>query len=196
MTMAHCLTKPTTITAPATLKQFSQCGGHGFTFTRYWWDGQGERVGITPWIQKKLHPGEDPDFGTAAKSELLLPPTAPAVYAAIPFLIEHFDRQLPRHERNVMVQIKLALDPEEPWHYGYENIRAFARWHFANRFPVILAAHVPSVGGLNGYGPHVHCIVLSRPITINGLQGACYRLCSDTGYLEALTAWKVWNAIE
>lgn len=187
---------PETVTTiePATLKQFSQSGVEGFTFTRYYWEGDGPREGITPWIQKKLRPGDDPKFGACAKAEVLLSAKTPAIYAELPFLIEHFDDELPRHERNAMVQVKLALDPEEPWHAGYEEVRAFARAHFVSQhLPVILVAHVPSVGGLNGYGPHVHCIVLSRPININGLLGANYRLCSDTGYAEALASWQAWT---
>lgn len=182
---------------PATLKQFSQSGAEGFTFTRYYWEGEGPREGVTPWIQKKLSPGDDPKFGACAKAEVLLSATTPSIYADLAFLIGHFDHELPRHERNAMVQVKLALDPEEPWHAGYEEVRAFARAHFVSQhLPVILVAHVPSVGGLNGYGPHVHCIVLSRPININGLLGANYRLCSDTGFAEALAAWQAWTAAE
>jgi len=94
-----------------------------------------------------------------------------------------------------MIQVKLALDPDEPWHAGYERVRGFARQHFVSqRFPVILMAHVPSVAGLDGHGSHVHCIVLSRRLGINGLEGACHRLCSDRGYAEALAAWRAWLA--
>lgn len=193
------ITQPKAVTTnePATLKQFSQSGGEGFAFTRYWWEGEGPRAGITPWVQKKLRPGDDPRFGACAKTEVLLSKAAPAIYAELPFLIEHFDHELPRHERHAMVQVKLVLDPEEPWHHGYERVRGFARAHFVSQnLPVILVAHVPSVGGLNGYGPHVHCIVLSRPININGLLGANYRLCSDTGCAEALAAWVAWTHAE
>src|SRR5690606_26394010 len=80
---------------PATLKQFSQNGAEGFTFTRYWWDGKGPREGITPWIQKKLRPGDDPQFGACAKSEVLLSQRTPAVYADLPFLIEEVDAKPP-----------------------------------------------------------------------------------------------------
>src|SRR5690606_40938082 len=115
----------------------------------------------------------------------------------VAFRIEPHHDDLPRHERTPLVQVQLALDPEAPWHAGYERVRGFARAHFVSQhLPVILVAHVPSVGGLNGYGPHVHCIVLSRPININGLLGANYRLCSDTGYAEALAAWQAWTAAE
>jgi len=182
----------------ATLKSFRQSDPEdaGFSFTRYWYDGPGLRSGVTSWVMAKIEPGSDPVFGKAAKTELLIPPDAPSIYASLPFLLEHFDKELPPYERHAMVQVKIALPPDEPWHAGYERVREYARAHFANRFPVILVGHVPSTAGLNGYGNHLHCIVLSRPLTINGLQGACHRLCSDKGYAEALAAWRAWRAAE
>src|SRR5690606_36508671 len=57
--------------------------GEGFTFTRYWWEGEGPREGITPWIQKKLKPGDDPNFGACAKAEVLLSATTPSIYAVL-----------------------------------------------------------------------------------------------------------------
>lgn len=153
--------------------------------------------GITPWVEKKLRPGDDPKFGAAAKFELLLHESAPADYADLTFLLRHFDEKLPPYERHAMIQVKLGLDPGEPWHAGYEGVRGFARAHFVSkRFPVILVAHVPSTAGLNGFGSHVHCIVLSRTISINGFDGPCHRLCSDKGYADALAAWRAWGAEE
>ncbi|MXO67181.1 hypothetical protein GRI91_15570 [Altererythrobacter endophyticus] len=177
---------------PATFKSFGKGDGDhpGFAFTRYWWEGEGLREGITPWVLKKLRLGDDPVFGQAARAEVLLPPTAPADYADCAFLLKRFDETRPSFEKHAMVQAKLSLDPSEPWHVGYERARGFVRAHFAVRFPVILVAHVPGVAGLEGYGNHVHCIVLPRPVTINGLGGTCHRLCSDRGYNEALEAWQ------
>ncbi len=187
-----------TALAPATLKSFGKWETYhpGFAFTRYWWDGEGPRKGITPWIQKKLQPGDDPQFGQAAKAEILLPQTAPGDYADLDFLLKRFDETLPPFEHHAMIQVKLSLDPEEPWHVGYERVRSFARAHFAKRFPIVLVAHIPGVAGLDDNGSHVHCIVLSRPVTINGLGGACHRLCSDRGYEEALVAWQAWATAE
>lgn len=166
---------------------------HGFMFAKYWWDGEGAREGITPWVRRKMWPGDDPKFGAAAKVEVLLPPTAPADYANIEFLLRRFDETLPPYERHTMVQAKIALDAAEPWHVGYERVRGYARSHFADRLPVVLVAHVPAIAGLEGNGSHVHCIVLSRSINMNGLTGACHRLCSDHGYKEAFAAWQCWS---
>ncbi len=187
----------TTAIEPAELKSFAwgDSAHPGFFFSRYWWEGLGPREGITPWVEKKIQPGDDPVFGKAAKVEVLLPDTAPSDYANLAFLLRQVDERLPSFERHVMVQAKIVLDPDEPWHVGYERARAYARSHFRG-FPVIMVAHVPSMAGLNGYGSHVHCIVLARPITINGLGGPCHPLCSDKGYRKARDAWRAWLAAE
>src|SRR5690606_22727217 len=118
---------------------------------------------------------------------------ASSVYLDLEFLLQQFDRMQPQHER-LMIQTKLALPSDRPWHAGYEDARAFARSHFCSRgFPVLLVAHVPGVAGLDGYGNHVHCIVLARPLTIDGFGGTQHRLCSDKGYSEALAAWEAQN---
>ncbi len=188
----------TTAVEPAELKSYAwgDAAHPGFFFSRYWWEGLGPRAGITPWVEKKIQPGDDPVFGKAAKVEVLLPDTAPSDYANLAFLLRQVDEALPPFERHVMVQAKIALDPDEPWPAEYERVRAFARSHFCRRFPVVMVTHVPSIAGLNGYGSHVHCIVLARPITINGLGGPCHPLCSDKGYREARDAWKAWLAAE
>ena len=180
---------------PATLKSFRQWDGD-FAFTRYWWLGEGARAGIAPVVRKRMQPGDDPKFGNAAKIEVLLSPMAPSDYANVEFLLERFDGTLPPFEFHAMVQVKITLDPERTWHDAYEEVRAYARAHFARRFPVIMVAHVPALAGLDGYGSHVHCIVLSRWIGINGLGGACSNLCSDRGYAEALAAWRAHQARE
>jgi len=187
---------PTASAAPAKLKSFRQTAPdhREFSFTRFWWEGAGPRSGIMPWVYKKMKPGDDPDFGWAAKTEILLPPTAPSDYMNVNFLLKQFDDTLPPFERHAMIQVKIALPADEPWHAGYERVRAYAHAHFTRRFPVIPVVHVPSIAGLRGYGSHVHCIVLSRPLTINGLQGACHHLCSDRGYADALAAWRNWRA--
>lgn len=186
-----------TVIELAELKSFGKGDAEhpGFSFTRYWWEGEGPREGIAPWIERKIRPGDDPRFGAAAKIEVMLHNSAPADYADLAFLLRQFDEKLPPYERHVMIQAKLALPPAEPWHAGYERARDFSRQHFVSqRLPVILVAHVPSVAGLDGYGSHVHCIVLSRRVGINGLEGACHRLCSDRGYADALAAWQAWVA--
>ncbi|MXP30140.1 hypothetical protein GRI58_15125 [Porphyrobacter algicida] len=167
------------------------CTDHpDLSYSRYWWDQKHDREGITPWIAKKLCPGDDPIFGHAAKAEVLLPPTAPSDYMDVHFLTSQFDRTLPSFEKHAMVQMKLFLDQQEAWHIGYERVRSFARAHFAATHPVILIAHVPQIVGLEGNGSHVHCVVLSRGINVNGFTPACTTLCSDRGYRKALAAWR------
>jgi hypothetical protein len=185
--------QPTTTTVQsAKLKSFTQRDPDHpeLSFTRYWWLGEGPREGIEPWVRKKMRPGDDPDFGWAAKMEVLLPAHAPSVYANINFLLQRFDA-VPPFDCHAMVQVKIALSDAEPWHAAYESVRGYARAHFAVRFPTILVAHVPAVAGLTGFGNHIHCIALSRPLNINGLGGADHHLCSDRGYADALQAWKI-----
>ncbi len=186
----------TTSLKSAELKQFSNGAGSypGYQFTRYWW-GDGSRDGITPWVRKKIRPGGDPNFGYAAKCEVLLPADAPGDYADLDFLLDRFDRTLPPYERHAFIQVKVSLDPSEPWHAGYERVRAYARSHFAHH-AVILVAHVPCTAGLDGNGSHVHCVVLSRRLGINGFGGACHHLCSDKGHADAWAAWKAHLALE
>lgn len=157
---------------------------------RYWYETEFDRPMVTDWIEKKCSPGDDPKFGRAARVEVLLPPSAPADYTNIEFLTRRFDETLPPFEKHALVQAKIILDDDEAWHIGYERVRSFARSHFAHRYVVILIAHIPGTAGLKGQGNHIHCIVLSRTININGFGGACTSLCSDRGYKAAVAAWQ------
>lgn len=176
----------------AELKQFSHPDeAHpGFSFTRYWYSSPFDRSGISAWVRKKLQPGDDPRFGSAAKFEVLLPPTAPSDFLDVDHLTGRYDQTLPDFQHHAMIQVKLGMDHSRPWHASYENIRAYAKAYFASQFPVILVAHVPGSAALEGYGNHVHCIVLARKIGPDGLAGVCRKLCSDNGYRSALAAWR------
>lgn len=176
----------------AELKQFTDgAGGHpGFSFTRYWWEGEGPRAGIKPWVEKKIAPGDDPVFGRAAKWEVLIPDGASADYADLQFLLDRFDARLQPFERHVFIQVKITLDPRESWVAGYERARAYARAHFVSQgHPVVIVAHVPGTAG-SANAAHVHVVVLSRDLGINGLGEVNHRLCSDKGNAEAWDAWQ------
>ena len=168
-----------------------RCDEHpDFEFSRHWYKGKENRIGVEPWLNKKLFPGEDRLFGCAAKYDLLLPPTAPGDLGRYGTLVDRFDDTLPPYEQHAMIHVKIMLDPAEAWHVGFERVRSYARAHFAPRFATILIAHIPGLAGLKGQGNHIHCAVLSREITINGFGGACTDLCSDRGYEAALAAWR------
>ena len=168
-----------------------RCEEHrDFAFSRHWYKGEENRVGVRPWFDKKLFPGEDRRFGCAAKYDLLLPPTAPGDLGRFGILVDRFDDTLPSYEQHAMIHVKIMLDPAEAWHVGFERVRSYARAHFAPRFATVLIAHIPGLVGLKGQGNHVHCAVLSREVTINGFGGACTDLCSDRGYEAALAAWR------
>ena len=168
-----------------------RCDDHpDFEFSRHWYKSPENRVGVAPWLDKKLFPGEDRRFGCAAKYDVLLPSMAPGDLGRYATLVDRFDDALPDYEQHAMVHVKIMLDPAEAWHAGFERVRSFARAHFAHRFATVLIAHIPGLTGLRGQGNHIHCAVLSREITINGFGGACADLCSDRGYEAALAAWE------
>ncbi|EMD82900.1 hypothetical protein [Pacificimonas flava] len=178
--------------AAAELKSFTNgAGAHpNFSFTRYWWDGDGPRDGIKSWVEKKLAPGEDPVFGKAAKSEVLIPDAASSDYAEAGFLLEQFDTKLPAFERHAFIQVKITLEESISWTAGYEKVRAYAREHFVgDGHPVIIVAHVPGAAG-SANANHVHIIVLSRTLGINGFGQTNHTLCSDRGHGHA---WEMWG---
>jgi len=179
--------------ATAELKHFVNGAGTqaGFTFVRYWWDGPGKRPGITNWIEKKVRVGSDPEFGNAARSEVLLPRHASGEYAKLDFLLARFDATLPAYERHAFVQVKVELPRCEPYHVGYEVVRNFARKHFTieRAHPVVSVAHLPGMAGSEN-APHVHAIVLARELGPNGFSETSTRLCSDKGQIDAWEAWQ------
>lgn len=180
---------------PTELKFFTKGDSEhpGFKFFRYWWEGKADRTGVEPWVRKKLRPGDDPRFGHASKHEVLIPDGTPTEYADLDFLLKRFDDTLPSFEKHAFIQVKLALDPG--WTASYERVRAFARGYFAQglHHPLILIAHVPTKASL-GNAAHVHCVVLSRPLTLDGLGPTNHPLCSDRGYEETLNAWRRYVA--
>lgn len=183
--------------AEAELKRFSNGAGlqPGFYFERKWWDGDGPRAGIAPWVEKKIQLGSDPAFGTAARSEVLLPRFAPGEYTTLAHLLARFDATLPMYERHALVQVKIELPLYEPYHVGYEVVRSFALQHFAieRAHPAILVAHLPGLAGSENK-PHIHVIVLARELGPNGFGQTSTRLCSDKGQADAWDAWQPYLA--
>ncbi|WP_253190495.1 MobA/MobL family protein [Sphingomonas sp. LM7] len=183
----------TDLPASAELKQFSNGAGSqpGFYFERKWWEGHGPRAGISPWVEKKIRVGNDLAFGTAARFEVLLPRFAPGEYATLAHLVARFDETLPMYERHALVQVKIELPFHEPYHVGYEVVRAFARQHFTveRAHPVILVAHLPGMAGSENK-PHIHAIVLARELGPNGFGETNTRMCSDKGQADAWEAWQ------
>lgn len=179
---------------PAELKNYIDGAGGkhlGFSFTRYWWDGKGERSGIKDWVKKKLVLGDDPVFGRAMKSEVLISDTAPTDYADLDFLLDRFDARLQPFEQHAFIQIKLTMNEGQSWVAGYELARAYARSYFVEQgLAVIIVAHVPGVAG-SPNANHVHLIVLSRSLTINGFGEVHRKLCSDRGNVST---WDAWSA--
>ena len=126
-----------------------RCDEHpDFEFSRFWYKGRENRVGVEPWLNKKIFPGEDSRFGCAARCDLLVPPTAPGDLGRYGTLVDRFDDTLPPYEQHAMIHVKIMLDPAEAWHVGFERVRSYARNHFADRFATVLIAHIPGLAGL------------------------------------------------
>ena len=126
-----------------------RCKDHrDFAFSRHWYKSAENRIGVRPWFDKKLFPGQDRRFGCAAKYDLLLPPTAPGDLGRFGTLVDRFDDTLPPYEQHAMIHVKIMLDPAEAWHVGFERARSYARAYFAPRFASILIAHIPGLAGL------------------------------------------------
>lgn len=168
-----------------------------FSWTRYWYPQKENREGLARWLNKKICVGDDPTFGQAARLDVLLPMSASSEYIDPAVLTERFDSALPGFEKHAMVQAKIFLNPDEPWHNAWERVRSFAHAHFAARFATVLIAHTPSAAAIEGQGNHVHCAVLPRRLTADGFGATCTTLCSDTGYYNAREAWRehkqVWK---
>lgn len=180
--------------APAELRRFiNGAGCHpDFDFMRYWWASSDNRPGIAPWIQKKLTPGSDPEFGQALRADLVLPKAASGEYMNLAFLLDRFDRTLPSYEQHAFVQMKFTLLGDEPLHVGWERVRAFALQYLAGerRLAAVLVLHNPGVAG-SGNAPHIHVIVPARQLTANGFGATDKGLCSDRGQEECWAAWQV-----
>ena len=169
-----------------------------FSWTRYWYPQKENREGVAHWINKKLNVGDDPEFGLAARLDVLLPASASSEYINHAVLAERFDGALPKFEKHAMVQAKIFLDSDEPWHHAWVRVRSFAHAHFAKRFATILIAHTPSAAAIKGQGNHVHCSVLPRRLGADGFGETCTTLCSDSGFDSARQAWRehkrLWGA--
>lgn len=183
--------------AAAELRCFINGGGMypNFDFTRYWWASSENRPGIAPWVQKKLKPGSDPEFGQALRADLVLPKAASGDYMNLAFLLDRFDRTLPAYEQHAFVQMKFTLPGCEPLHVGWERVRAFALEYLAGErgLAAVIVLHNPGVAG-SGNAPHIHVIIPARQLTANGFGATDKGLCSDRGQEECWAAWQALMA--
>lgn len=181
--------------AAAELRCFINGGGvyPNFDFTRYWWASSENRPGIAPWVQKKLKPGSDPEFGQALRADLVLPKAASGDYMNLAFLLDRFDRTLPSYEQHAFVQMKFILPGDEPLHVGWERVRAFALEYLAGErgLAAVMVLHNPGIAG-SGNAPHIHVIVPARQLTANGFGATDKGLCSDRGQEECWAAWQAF----
>ncbi|WP_298671500.1 hypothetical protein [uncultured Sphingomonas sp.] len=183
---------PTASPAQASLERFCDGGGthEGFRFLRAWWQGDGPRPGIAGYVLKKLRPGDDPEFGRAARYDVLLPRAAPSEYMVPEHLLARYDEMLPLFARHAFAQITIDLDRSEPLHVGYERVRSYASSFTHSCHAVILVLHQPALA-LSANAPHCHLIIPARFLTAGGFGAAATALCSDPGHRSA---WQAWQA--
>lgn len=188
-------TKPESPPAPAELKCFFDGGGSfdNFSFSRWYWTGDGPRLGLADKIARKRFPvpaeaGSD-DQETAAKTEFLVPAFAPAEYISLQHFLRRYDEAQPPHEVNAYVQITLTFPRAFNLHHPFEMARTFAcREYVGCGMPVFMAGHAPWLAGSESPG-HVHLIIFPRQLNQFGLGSFDHKLASDVGNREAYKAW-------
>lgn len=189
------------VPAPAILKAFH----HGtedtenFGFSRFWWEGEGAREGITKKVLKKFQPkpGSDanPDAVTAARMDPLIPLDAQADYMDVRHLLERYDATLPMNETHAFVQVTLHFPDALNMHGPWEEARAFAMDYFVleRRLAVIMVLHAPSLAA-SGSKLHAHLLIPLRRLGALGWGEVERHLPNDRGRAEAHAAWMRFRA--
>lgn len=186
---------------PAQLKAFH----HGnediknFGFSRFWWEGDGPREGISSKVLKKFQPvegcGDNPDGVTAARTDLVLPNDAQADYMDARHLLARFDATLPARETHAFVQVTLHFPDAVNLHGPWEEARAFAIDYFVRerRLAVIMALHAPNLAA-SGSSLHAHLLAPLRRIGPLGWGEVERHLPNDRGREETFAAWHAFQA--
>lgn len=182
-------------TGPEELSCFSlDAAGHPeFRYIRYYWKGDGPRVGIASAILSKLTPAGH----QAARHDLLLPASAPGEYADLPYLLERYDATLPTVERNGYAQFNIYLSGDRPHHASWEQVRAWVLNYFVRQhlLAAVMVLHVPHLAG-SANSPHIHVLTPARRLGANGFGPHARDVCSDAGAADALAHWLSFTAGE
>lgn len=179
---------------PATLKAYHHTADKpNFGFSRFWWEGDGPREGITATVLKKFQPVPDPENPaaiTAAKTDLLLPCDAQSDYMDVRHLLERFDAKLPASEKHAYLQITLRYPGAMNVHGPFEEARAFA-WQYLvveRRLATVIVVHAPFLAGSENSPLHVHLISPLRRLGALGWGEMETRLQNDRGRAEVFEA--------
>ena len=188
--------------APAQLKAFHHGtdGFENFGFSRFWWEGDGPREGISSKVLKKFQPKignhEDADAITAARTDLLLPPDAQADYMDVRHLLARYDTTLPAHETHAFVQVTLHFPGAVNMHGAWEEARAFAMEHFVldreRRLAAIMALHAPTLAASASF-LHAHLLIPLRRLGSRGWGEMERHLPNDRGREETYAAWTAFQ---
>ena len=140
-----------------------------FSFSKYYWAGEGQRGWIASKIEKKLNPGSgldgEPSDLEAAKWEMLVPAFAPELFSDLGLCLYSYDREFSAAEVNAYVQLTFQFPEAMNLHHPWELVRAFVRAEIVDKRhqPVLLILHKPQEAG-SANDPHVHAIVLLRQL--------------------------------
>lgn len=187
--------------APSILKAFHHGteDSENFGFSRFWWEGEGDREGIKAKVLKKLQPKlgstDDPDAVTAARAEPLLPLDAQADYIELRHLLERYDATMPMNETHAFVQVTLHFPEARNMHGPFEEARAFAMEYFVweRRLAVILVLHAPGLAASASH-LHAHLLIPLRRLGPLGWGEVERHLPNDRGRAEVHVAWLAFRA--
>ena len=170
-----------------------------FGFSRFWWEGDGAREGITGKILKKFRPKPGPDDDvaavTAARADALIPLDAQSDYMDVRHLVERYDATLPMNETHAFVQVTLHFPNAVNMHGPWEEARAFAMDYFVRerRLAAIAVLHAPNLAG-SASNLHVHLLIPLRRLGPLGWGEMERHLPNDRGRAEVHTAWIAFRA--
>ncbi|MGI4876208.1 MAG: MobA/MobL family protein [Janthinobacterium lividum] len=150
-------------------------------------------------VRAKLHPvAPVPVAGmgrrwqpTAARYDVLLPPSMPQLLSSPRLLLETFEEHSRPDQRDLLIVVKIVLPADEMLHEGWERVRAYARQAFVrdHGLAVVMALHAPSSSGMHdASASHVHLMALTRRWDAGGFGAFCAIAC-DEGHAPLQAAW-------
>lgn len=164
-----------------------------FRCCRYYWLGDGPRSGLLEKLDRKRFPvpaEEGSDGPTAAHTDYIPPPFAPAEYISFEHTVRRYEELMPPAEAHAYVQFTVEFPRPFNLAHPFEMVRAWAKRAFADgrHLPVFLALHAPGLAG-SANPVHVHAVVLPRRLTQLGFGEFDRELPHDKGRRFAYESW-------
>jgi hypothetical protein len=164
-----------------------------FRCCRYYWQGGGKRTGLAAKLNRKRFP-VPPDAGghepTAAWTDYLPPPFAPAEYLSLEHTVRRYEELMPEAETHAYVQFTVEFPRPFNLAHPFEMVRSWAKRDYveARHLPVFLAGHAPVLAGSSNC-VHVHAVILPRRLTQLGFGEFDRSVPNDKGRRAAFEAW-------